>query len=125
MDAGVLLFNLRLCGIMAGLEVGMMGLLVAGYQVPVPWGAALCVAALPVLGYLLAGEMARRVAEQWRAALLVGALAVNAGLFAALCTAVLGATDPIVLAGIAAAVALLCVPAIRRAVLPVAGDGRR
>jgi len=115
------LFNARLCGIMAGIQVGMIALLVAGYRVPIPWGVGLAVAALPVLGYLLAGEVARRAPAAWRASLLVGPLALNAGLLVALIAAILGMTDPVVLAGVAAGAAALLAPLIRR---PVTGGAR-
>ncbi len=112
-----MLFNARLCGIMAGIQVGLIALLVAGYRVPIPWGVGLVMATLPVVGYLIASEAARRAPAAWRASLLVGALALNAGLLVALTADILGMTDPVVLAGITAGVAASLAPLIRSAVM--------
>jgi len=113
---GVVLFNARLCGIMAGVQVGMIALLLAGYRLPIPWGVALIVVALPVAGYAIAGEVARHVPEDRRAGFLVGVVALNVGLLAALIAAILGLLDPVALAVIAAGVGALLAPAIGRAV---------
>jgi len=113
---GVVLFNARLCGAMAGIQVGMIALLLAGYRLPIPWGVALIVVALPVAGYVIAGEFARHVPEGRRAGFLVGVVALNAGLLAALIAAILGVLDPAALGLVAAGVAVLLAPAIGRAV---------
>jgi len=113
---GVVLFNARLCGIMAGIQVGMIALLLAGYRLPIPWGVALIVVALPVAGYVIAGEVARHVPEHRRAGFLVAVVALNAGLLAAVIAAILGLVDPVALALVAAAVGGLLAPAIGRAV---------
>ncbi|MEA3401204.1 MAG: hypothetical protein U9R79_08185 [Armatimonadota bacterium] len=113
---GVVLFNARLCGIMAGIQAGMIAVLVAGYRLPIPWGVALAVAALPVLGYWLAGFVAQRVPRSWRTGLLVWVLALNAGLLAALIVAVLGYMDPLALAAITVGVAAVLSHTIRKAV---------
>jgi len=115
-DPGVALFNLRLCGIMAGIQVAMLALLLAGYRLPIPWVVAMVAAALPVLGYVLASELTHRVPAPWRASLLAGGLALNGGLLIALIAAIMGLGDPIVIAGVAVGIALLTMPLIRRAV---------
>ncbi len=112
---GMVLFNARLCGIMAGIQVGMIALLLAGCRLPIPWGVALIVVALPVAGYLIAGQMARHVPEHGRAGFLVSVVALNAGLLAAVIAAILGLMDPVALALVAAGVGGLLAPAIARA----------
>lgn len=121
-DIGMALFNLRLCGIMAGIQTAMLGLLLAGYQLPIPWGVAALAAALPVVGYLAAGELAQRAPSTWRMPLLAGALALNAGLMTALIAAIVGLSEPVTLAGLVAGVTILTAPLIRRS---VAGIGQR
>ncbi len=113
---GVVLFNARLCGIMAGIQVGMIALLVGGYHLPLPWGTVLIVVALPVLGYAIAGEVAHRVPQSSRAGFLVIVVALNAGLLAALIAAILGLLDPVALGVIAAGAGGLLAPAIGRAI---------
>lgn len=115
-DVGMTLFNLRLCGIMAGIQIAMLGLLLGGYRLPIPWGVALLAAAAPVAGYVMAGELARRAPRSWRAAALAGGLALNGGLLIALIAAVVGVTAPLTLAGLAVGVAALTMPLIRRAI---------
>jgi hypothetical protein len=111
------LFNTRLCGIMAGIQIGMITLLLTGYRLPLPWGVALIVLAIPFVGYYVGGHAARRVPREWRSGLLVAALAVNAGLLVSLIIAVIGLSDPVALAAIAVGVALVVRPAIHRAVI--------
>lgn len=115
-DVGLALFNLRLCGIMAGVQAAMLGLLFAGYRLPIPWGVALVIAALPVVGYVLAGELFRLAPASWRLSLLAGGLALNAGLLVALIATLLGLTEPLTLAGITAGVMALTAPLIRRGI---------
>lgn len=122
-EFGVVLFNGRLCGIMAGIQLGMIGLLVTGYRIPLPWAVALIVLSLPVAGYIAAGAAVRAAPPSWRTGLLVFVLALNAGLLAALIMAVLGLFDPLVLAGITVAVAAGVSRFIRRAV--TGGRARR
>lgn len=116
MERGVALFNLRLCGIMVGIQTAMLGLLLAGYRLPIPWGAALIAAALPVVGYVLATELARRAPAGSLPSLLSGGLALNAGLVVALMAAIMGLEEPLTLAGIIAGVMALTTPLIRKAV---------
>ncbi len=116
LGAGVLLFNARLCGIMAGMQIGMIALLVAGYRLPLPWGVAMIVIALPITGYVLAGEMARRTPAHLRLSALVLVVASNAGLLVALTAAILGLLEPVTLAIIAGLVGALTAPCIRKAI---------
>lgn len=115
-DVGMTLFNLRLCGIMAGIQIAMLGLLLAGYRLPIPWGVALLAAAAPVAGYVIAGELARRAPGSRRAAVLAGGLALNGGLLVALIAAILGLSEPLTLAGLALGAAALITPLLRRAI---------
>ena len=85
---GVVLFNSRLCGIIAGIEVAMLLLLTSGYRIPLPWGLALSAAALPVIGYLAAGAVAQRLQPEARRGYLIFLMSCNAGLLAALIVAV-------------------------------------
>lgn len=112
----MLLFNARLCGIMAGMQIGMIALLVGGYRLPIPWGVAIIVVALPIAGYVLASEVARRTPAAWRLNMLVAVVAANAGLLAALTAAILGLVEPVALAIIAALVGGLTAPLIRKAI---------
>ena len=113
---GIVLFNARLSGIMAGLFLAMIGLLLMGYRFPVPWQAASIAMALPVAGYILFSAGARKVPRSWRTHYLVGVLALNAGLLVATMAAIVGLLVPLTLAGVAAAVAAAVSPLIRRAV---------
>lgn len=115
-DYGTVLFNTRLCGIMGGLQIGMIALLLTGYRLPLPWGVAVIMLATPFVGYYLGGLTARCVPRSWRVGLLVAALALNAGLVVALIAAVMVTPDPVVLAAIAVGVAFALKPLIHRAV---------
>jgi len=117
------LFNARLCGIIAGIQVGMIGVLVAGYRLPIPWGVALVVTLLPVAGYLLAGWAVQSTPASWHPNLLVGGLSGNVGLLVALVAAILGAVDPAFLGGLTVVVAALLWPVIRRAVTASSQEG--
>ncbi|MBD3291773.1 MAG: hypothetical protein GF393_02550 [Armatimonadia bacterium] len=115
-EQGVVLFNARLAGIMAGALVAMLGLLLLGYRFPIPWGVAITALALPVGGYIAFGETARTVPRSWRTHYLVGVLALNAGLLAATIAAVMGLMQLLPLLAIAIGLAGLVWPIIRRAV---------
>ena len=119
-EHGTVLFNTRLCGIMAGLQIAMIGLLLAGYRLPLPWGVAVIMLAAPFVGYYLAGLAVRLTLPAWRSGLLVGALTLNAGLLVALIFAVTGVSDPVILGGSAVFVAFLLRSIIHRAVVSVA-----
>lgn len=123
-DYGTVLFNTRLCGIMAGIQVGMIALLLTGYRLPLPWGIALVMLASPFAGYYLASFAAASVPASWRTGLLVAALALNAGLMVALIGAVTGISDPIVLAAIAVGIGFAIRPFIERAVKQGTGEDR-
>lgn len=116
LDMGVVLFNARLAGIMAGVFIAMLALLVMGYRFPIPWGVAVGAMALPVAGYIGFGAVARKVPRSWRTQYMVGTLALNAGLLAATVTAVVGLLRPVPLAAIVAGVTALVWPLISRAV---------
>lgn len=116
-DYGTVLFNTRLCGIMAGIQIGMIALLLTGYRLPLPWGLVVTMLATPFIGYYLGGLAARLAPRSWRVGLLVAALALNGGLVIALITAVMLAPDPLLLAAIAFGVAFILRPLIHRAIV--------
>ncbi len=115
-DAGTVLFNARIAGIMAGGFLAMTGLLVLGYRFPLPWYVALTALALPIAGYAALGAVAERIPRSWRTHYLVGVLAADAGLLTATVLAVMGFVAALPLLGIAAGVAVVMWPFIRRAV---------
>lgn len=119
-DAAVVLFNSRLCGIIAGIQMAMMALLLSGYRIPLPWTLALGAASLPVIGYLVAGTLARWVRAESRRGYLVFLMSLNAGLLAALIAAVLGASGLGLLVVIALAAGVPCSRLISR-ILPEDG----
>ncbi len=114
-DFGVVLFNARLCGIMAGIQLAMIALMLTGASHPV-WWVTLSMVGLPVLGYIAGGAAAQQVPRSWRTSLLVIVLALNAGLLAALISAVLGIYDILLLAGIVVGVGALLSGIIRTAI---------
>jgi hypothetical protein len=110
------LFNARLCGIMAGIQIAMIALLVMGARLPIPWPLALSVVALPVVGYMLVGVIVPRMPAEWRTTYLVGAISLNAGLLGAAASAILGLLDPTLLLAVTAALMALLWRPLRRAI---------
>ncbi len=125
LDYGIVLFNARIGGVTAGAFIAMLGLLLLGYRVPLPWVVAVVALALPVSGYILLGRTAQIIPPSWRLQYLVAILALNAGLLAA---TVLSVLDLVRIPGIAltiVAVAALTWPIIRKAVVSETCDGDR
>ena len=50
LDLSLVLFNARLCGIMAGIQAGLIALVAGGYRMPVPTWLVAVTALLPVAG---------------------------------------------------------------------------
>ncbi|HCA46489.1 MAG TPA: hypothetical protein DEP45_03730 [Armatimonadetes bacterium] len=117
LDYGIVLFNARVGGVTAGAFIAMLGLLLLGYRVPLPWAVAAIALALPMSGYLLLGEGARIIPQSWRLHYLVAVLSTNAGLLTA---TVLSVLDLVRMPGVAlttVVVAALAWPIIRKAVV--------
>jgi hypothetical protein len=119
---GVVLFNARLAGMMAGAFVAMLSLLVLGYRFPIPWQVAFIAIALPVAGYIAFGALAVTVPRSWRTQYMVGVLAFTTGLLVATIAGLVGILNPLTLLGITAAVTALVWPMIRRAVTDSMSD---
>lgn len=116
LELSVVLFNARLAGIMAGAFVAMLGLLVLGYSIPIPWGVALAALALPVLGYIVFGGVARIIPSSWRVDYMAAMLTLNIALLVAVIAGIIGLTNPMTLIGIAALTAIVSWRFIRRVV---------
>ncbi|MCD6360607.1 MAG: hypothetical protein J7M38_07025 [Armatimonadetes bacterium] len=111
----LVLFNARLCGIMAGIQVGLISLLCGGYHVPVPPLPFAVSALMPIGAYVLAGAIAQRIAPEVRGGYLALVLALNAGLLAALASAELGLVEPVSLLAITALGTAAAWPLVARA----------
>lgn len=102
LDLPLVLFNARLCGIMAGIQVALIALLV-GSRGPAPPPAVLWASlVLAAVGYVIAGAVAVRIAPTARRGFLVLMAALNLGLLTALIAAELGLSEPVSLLGVTA-----------------------
>jgi len=113
----LVLFNARLCGIMAGIQVALIALLI-GSRGPTPplallWGSLVLAAA----GYVIAGAVALRIAPPARRGLLVLMVALNLGLLMALIAAELGLSEPVSLLGVTALGTAATWPLVARALM--------
>lgn len=103
----LVLLTARLCGIIAGVQLGLLALLCGDHRAQQPSALVTGTVLLPVAGYLVAGFIAAHIAPEWRRGYLALVVAANLGLLAATVAAELGLGDPVALLGVALAGAAL------------------
>ncbi len=92
-SAGMALFAARMCGIMAGLQIGLIWAIVtarSGTYLPALLASFVV---LPVVGYIVLGTLVARVDATGRPGLVSAIAAVNMGLAAMQVAGVLGVND--------------------------------
>jgi len=121
----VALFNGRLCGIIIGVQVGLVIMLTvaAGQALAAPVVATCLLAG--AAGYVVGGAIALRISPGNRRGYLVVMLSIIAGLTGALIAGIVGIGDPVALLGIAVALGVVSSPLISRAVWSWTDSGRQ